>query len=96
MSSASVSFGNSGGAVFTADKGQLIGIPSRVTVAGFDVYQWMNYFITPGRLYEFFDNQELRFIYDPEDDYHTAMERREQKQKQASAEMAAELLKGGA
>lgn len=89
--SANTSFGNSGGAVFTADTLRLIGIPSRITVSWFEVANWMGYFIPPQRIYEFLERQELHFIYDPEDDYYSAMRRREQKQRQALAELAAEL-----
>lgn len=91
MGSANISFGNSGGAVFTGDTLQLIGIPSRVTVSGFEVANWMGYFIPPQRIYKFLEEQELRFICDPEDNWYDAMERRERKKKQALAELAVEL-----
>lgn len=94
MGSANISFGNSGGGVFTADKHELIGIPSRVTVAGFQVVNWMGYFITPERLYKFFEDQELKFIYDPDDDWYSALKRREKKERQALAALAAELSRG--
>ena len=35
------------------------------------------------RLYEFFEHQELQFLYDSSDDYYLAMERREAKRKNA-------------
>lgn len=44
---------------------------------------WMNFSSHPSRLYDFFREQECHFIFDPEDDYYSAMERREKKKKEA-------------
>ena len=43
----------------------------------------MNFSTHPDRLYEFFNHQELQFLYDDSDDYYAAMERREAKRKNA-------------
>ena len=43
----------------------------------------MNFSTHPDRLYEFFEHQELQFIYESDDDYWSAMERREAKRKHA-------------
>ena len=87
MANAPSIFGNSGGGLFHGDTGQLLGLTSRVTVTqlgfGLDVQTWMNFSTHPDRLYEFFEHQELQFLYDDKDDYHTAMERRDAKRKNA-------------
>ena len=87
MANAPSIFGNSGGGLFHGDTGHLLGLTSRVTVTqlgfGLDVQTWMNFSTHPDRLYEFFEHQELQFLYDDNDDYHTAMERRDAKRKNA-------------
>jgi len=87
MSNCNSIFGNSGGALYLVDKGWLIGVPSRITGIqlgfGFDVTSWMGFSVYPERFYEFFDQQEMRFLYDPSDSYKAAMKRREEKEKQA-------------
>ena len=90
-------FGNSGGACFLSETGELLGVPSRVAVKqlgfGYDVISWMGWASHPTRLYEFFDEQELKFLYDPADDYYAAMDRRKKKQKQALLELKAEMVR---
>ena len=80
-------FGNSGGAVFLAETGEQIGITARITVIpvgfGADIITWMGWFVAPQRFYEFFEEQELKFLYDPSDTYIKAMERRKKKAKQS-------------
>jgi len=87
MANAPAIFGNSGGGLFHGDTGYLLGLTSRVTITqlgfGLDVQTWMNFSTHPDRLYEFFEHQELQFLYDDNDDYHAAMERREIKRKNA-------------
>ena len=87
MQNASSIFGNSGGGLFHGDSGNLLGLASRVTVTqlgfGLDVQTWMGFSTHPERLYEFFDHQELQFLYDDKDDYHSAMSRRESRRKEA-------------
>ena len=87
MANAPSIFGNSGGGLFHGDSGHLLGLTSRVTVTqlgfGMDVQTWMNFSTHPDRLYEFFNHQELQFLYDDSDDYYLAMERREAKRKNA-------------
>jgi len=43
----------------------------------------MNFSTHPERLYEFFDHQELQFLYNDKDNYYDAMKRRESKRKEA-------------
>ena len=78
-------FGNSGGAVFLAETGEQVGITARVTVLqlgfGFDVQTWMGFSIAPQRIYEFIDEQELKFLYDSSDTFKKALSRREAKEK---------------
>lgn len=87
MNSADQIFGNSGGAVYKADTGEQIGVTARVTVAqyGFSasITTWMNFCIPASRIYDFFDEQELKFLYDDSDTYTAAMERRKKRMERA-------------
>ena len=86
-------FGNSGGALFDRS-GRVLGIVSRVTSIqlgfGIDIVPWMLFAAHPLRLYKFFEEQELHFLFDPADDYHKAMKRREDKRKRAQARRASD------
>jgi S1-C subfamily serine protease len=81
MINAGMYFGNSGGALFLKNTGEFIGVPSRLTGIrlgfGMDMVTHMGFAAAADRIYEFFDEQELQFIYDPEDSYAAALERRE-------------------
>ena len=87
MDSADVVFGNSGGALYHGITGEQIGVTARVTTMqlGFsvDVNTWMNFCIPASRIYAFFDEQELRFLYDDSDTYAAAMERRKERMEKA-------------
>jgi len=87
MQNAPSIFGNSGGGLFHGDTGHLLGLTSRITVTqmgfGMDVQAWMGFSTHPERLYEFFDHQELQFLYDSKDDYYSAMKRRAARRKEA-------------
>jgi S1-C subfamily serine protease len=87
MNNSSCIFGNSGGAIFLADTGELVGVTARVQTIqlgfGVDVITWMGFSVPPQRVYEFFDEQELRFLYDPKDTYEKALERRKKRAKEA-------------
>ena len=48
-----------------------------------DVQSWMGFSTHPDRLYEFFDHQELQFLYDSTDNYHDGMARRADRRKEA-------------
>lgn len=95
MVNASSVFGNSGGALFLKDSGELIGVPSQITNIrlgfGVDIMTWMGFSAHTKRLYEFFDEQELRFLYDSKDNYYKAMVRRERRKKEAVLSMKAEV-----
>lgn len=87
-------FGNSGGAVFLAETGEQVGITARITVLqlgfGFDVQTWMGFSVAPQRIYEFIDEQELKFLYDPNDTLKKALVRRDAKEKAAKLMKVAE------
>ena len=92
MTSGNAIFGNSGVAVYLADTGQQIGITARITGMpsdlfgfgiSFDWMTWMSFMVSPDRIYQFFNEQELKFLYDPSDTFESAMKRREKKQKEA-------------
>lgn len=90
MNNADQVFGNSGGAVFLGGTGEQIGITARVTVVGTDpfgfgrdIMTWMNFCVCPERIYEFINEQELKFLYDSSDTYVKAIARRKKKEKQA-------------
>ena len=87
MQNAPSIFGNSGGGLFHGVTGHLLGLTSRITVTqlgfGMDVQAWMGFSTHPDRLYEFFKHQELQFLYDENDNYHDAMDRRSNRRKEA-------------
>lgn len=96
MTNASSIFGNSGGALFLKDTGELIGVVSRITTVqlgfSFDVISWMGFSAHTERLYEFFKEQELKFLFNEADNYYDAMKRREQRKKKAMMDLKAELM----
>ena len=73
--------------MFHGKTGDLLGLTSRVTVTqlgfGVDVQSWMGFSTHPDRLYEFFEHQELQFLYDSNDDYYSAMQRRADRRRDA-------------
>jgi len=87
MSNCSSIFGNSGGALFLAETGEQVGITARISAIqlgfGVDIITWMGFSVAPQGIYEFFEGQELKFLYDSKDTYKKAMERREKKKKEA-------------
>jgi len=97
MTNANSIFGNSGGALFLADSGYLIGVPSRITGIqigfGFDVTSWMGFSAHPERIYEFLKEQELRFLFDNDDDYYSAMDRRKNKERETLMALKMEFLR---
>jgi hypothetical protein len=87
MTNCSSIFGNSGGALFLAENGCQIGISARITGLqlgfGVDIITWMGFAIHPETIYKFFEEQELKFLYDPSDTYWDALQRRKEKQEKA-------------
>lgn len=91
MGTADTIFGNSGGAIYLAENGYQIGITARITGIqigfGVDIMTFMGFSVSPDRMYEFFDEQELKFLYDPKDTYEKAMERRKKKEEAMKTRM---------
>lgn len=87
-------FGNSGGGVYLADNGYFIGVPSRISAIqigfGVDIITWMGFFTAPQRVYEFLEEQDLRFIFDGKEDYYACMEKRRKKQKKSIIDFVTE------
>ena len=87
MANCSSIFGNSGGALFLAETGEQTGITAKISAIqlgfGVDIITWMGFSVAPQRIYEFFDEQELKFLYDSKDTYKKALMRREKKAKEA-------------
>uniref|UniRef100_A0A6M3IPQ8 Putative trypsin-like peptidase domain containing protein n=1 Tax=viral metagenome TaxID=1070528 RepID=A0A6M3IPQ8_9ZZZZ len=87
MSNSASIFGNSGGALFSADTGEQIGVTARITSLqlgfGVDIITWMGFCVSPQEIYKFLDEQEIQFLYNPADTFEECMLRRERKQKSA-------------
>jgi len=65
MSTSQVIYGNSGGAMFLAESGQLIGIPSLVAVIGWgNPITHMGFFIPIDRIYKWLEEENYNFIFD--------------------------------
>lgn len=98
MGTADTIFGNSGGAIFLADSGYQIGITARITGLqigfGVDIMTHMGFSVAPDRMYEFFDEQELKFLYDPKDTYEKAMKRRKKKEEAMKRMLLQQTAKG--
>lgn len=86
MCNANSIFGNSGGGVFHGETHEQIGVTARISAIqlgfGYDIMTWMGFFIPITRIYEFFDEQELQFLYDTTDTYHEAVARRKEKERE--------------
>jgi len=95
MTNCSSIFGNSGGAIFLAESGHQVGITARITGLqlgfGQDIITWMGFSVAPQRIYEFFEEQDLRFLFDDKDTYEKSMKRREKKQKEALMKIGGEV-----
>ncbi len=80
MMSSHIIFGNSGGALFLENTGELIAVPARVSSMqlgfGVDILTWMGFAVHPANIYAFFREQEFHFLFDERDNYYSAMERR--------------------
>lgn len=96
MTNSGMIFGNSGGALFLKDDGWMIGVPSKIQGVqlglGMDMVTFMGFSAHPERIYQFIDSQQLKFLYDPNDDYRSAMYRRKNKEKEGILSLKAQLL----
>tara|TARA_Y100000310_G_scaffold320067_1_gene376092 strand:- start:193 stop:1041 length:849 start_codon:yes stop_codon:yes gene_type:complete len=79
MSSSQVIYGNSGGAMFLADTGEFIGIPSRIASYGgwSSVVAHMGFFVPIGRVYNFLLEEHYDFLYDSTKTEKACMEDRD-------------------
>jgi len=78
MSSSQIIYGNSGGAMFLAETGELIGIPSMVPVVGWSTaVTHMGLFIGIERIYEWLERENYDFIYDNTKTEKECLEERE-------------------
>jgi len=77
LSSAQISFGSSGGALFRGDTYELIGVPSRVALQGWgQVANYMGYSVPIDRIYEWLESEKLAFFYDAQTTPRQCMEAR--------------------
>ncbi len=98
MVNAGMYFGNSGGALFLAETGELIGVPSRLTglpmgFGSMDMVLFMGFAAHPSRLYEFARHEHMEFLIDPEKTWYDAVEDRKTSEKQSTIEMQVEAEK---
>ena len=83
-SSAPTIYGNSGGSLYLADTGELIGVPARITVAGSmfgggSPISHLSYSIQISTIYKFLEDEMYNFIFDPETDSKQCAENRNKK-----------------
>ena len=84
MSTSQIIYGNSGGAMFLAESGQLIGIPSRLPVIGWGTpIMHMGLFIPIDRIYEWLEKEDYDFIFDSTKTENDSLKSREEKIKKA-------------
>jgi len=90
VSAASI-YGNSGGATFLAETGELIGVPSRISVifSGYstDPITHLGYAIPVWEICRFLDDQIFQFIYDDSVTSVDCEKEREQKRKSAELDL---------
>lgn len=78
MSSSQIIYGNSGGAMFLAETGELIGIPSMLAVIGWNTpITHMGLFIPIERIYKWLETEHYDFIYDASKNEKECLELRE-------------------
>ncbi len=80
MSSSQIIYGNSGGAMFLAGTGELIGVPSLVPVVGWGTpVTHMGLFIPVERIYDWLEREGYEFLYDPEKTEQECLDAREKR-----------------
>lgn len=84
ISTSQIIYGNSGGAMFLAESGQLIGIPSLLPVVGWGTpITHMGLFIPIDRIYEWLEKEDYDFIFDSTKKEKDCLKLREEKIKKA-------------
>ena len=90
MSNCCSIFGNSGGAIFLSETGEFVGIPAKVSAIqigfGRDIISWMSFLIPSQRIYEFFDEQYLFWLYNPKYTFKECMNLRAEKERKNKLE----------
>jgi len=82
MSSSQIIYGNSGGAMFLASTGELIGIPSRVALVGWATpITHMGLFIPISRIYKWLEEEHYDFIWKADKSEKECLELREKELK---------------
>lgn len=98
LSTAATIFGNSGGAVFLAETGEFIGVPSRIAVKGMglgmDAITHMSFFIPIVSIYQFLDEQVFNFIYDSSTNSEECAKIRKSKRERDENKMAIDISRG--
>ena len=87
--SASIVYGNSGGAVYTkvGDDYYFIGIPSRVSGTGFQIFPHMGWFVPLPRLKQWLMDEKLTFLLDPKVKPSDCFELRDKLRKEAELKL---------
>lgn len=97
MCNAGMYFGNSGGALFLTDTGELIGVPSRLSGIqlgfGMDMIVFMGFCAHTSRLYEFIRHEHVDFLVDPDKTWYDAIDERKQAEKRSVLQMQVEAAK---
>lgn len=98
LSSAPTIFGNSGGSLYLAETGELIGVPARITVAligfGGDAITHLSYAIPIWTVYQFLDEQIFDFIYSSDTDSVKCAEKRRKKRERDEKQRAIDISRG--
>lgn len=98
-SSAPTIFGNSGGALYLADSGEFIGVPSRITVAGSmfgagSPITHLSYAIPIWQIYKFIDEEMFEFVYNDATDSKKCTDKRKAKRERDEKQMAIDDSRG--
>lgn len=93
MGSAQIIYGNSGGSVFVSRDGHywFVGVPSRVSLAGFQAITHMGYFVPITRLRQWIEDEHLDFLVDAEQKPSDCFAEREDLRKQAEVQIYKQL-----
>ena len=95
ISTAPIIYGNSGGACYLEDTGELIGVPARVAIAGTvfsaNVVTHLGFIVPITRIYKFLEEQLFRFIYDSNFTEKGEKEEREKRRKQEEMKLPNEV-----
>jgi len=95
LSSAPTIFGNSGGSLYLAETGELIGVPARIAVIpaffGVDAITHLSFSIPIWTIYKFLDDQVFDFIYKEDKDSISCAKERKIKRERDEKQMAVDI-----